>query len=61
MSKNGQFSILSFSNDTVSPINLMSVGNSMICSDIWHNYHECYFKVVLHTFGTILKYYEWYL
>ena len=61
MSKNGQFSILSFSNDTVSPINLMSVGNSMICSDIWYNYHEWYFKVVYHTFGTILKYYEWYL
>ena len=25
-------------------------GNSMICSDIWHKYHECYFKIVLHNF-----------
>ena len=26
---------------------LLSVGNSMICSDIWHKYHECYFEIVL--------------
>ena len=26
---------------------LRSVGNSMICSDIWHKYHECYFEIVL--------------
>ena len=23
----------------------------MICSDIWHKYHECYFKIVLHNLG----------
>ena len=47
----------------------ISIGNSMICSDIWHKYHEWYFKIVLHNFtsrrwvkfGTILKYHEWYL
>ena len=22
----------------------------MICSDIWHKYHECYYKIVLHVF-----------
>ena len=22
------------------------IGNSMICSDIWHKYHEWYFKIV---------------
>ena len=22
-------------------------GNSMICSDIWHKYHEWYFKIVI--------------
>ena len=32
------------------------IGNSMISSDIWHKYHEWYFK-----FETILKYHEWYL
>ena len=26
------------------------IGNSMICSDIWYKYHECYFKIVLHNF-----------
>ena len=24
------------------------VGNSMICSDIWHKYHKWYFEIVLH-------------
>ena len=24
-----------------------SIGNSMICSDIWHKYHERYFKIVM--------------
>ena len=23
------------------------IGNSMICSDIWHKYHEWYFKIVI--------------
>ena len=23
---------------------MISIGNSMICSDIWHNYHEWYFQ-----------------
>ena len=22
--------------------NVISIGNSVICSDIWHKYHECY-------------------
>ena len=26
------------------------IGNSMICSDIWHKYQEWYFKIVLHNF-----------
>ena len=26
----------------------ISIGNSLICSDIWHKYHEWYFKIVLH-------------
>ena len=34
-------------------------GNSMICSDIWHKYHELYFKIVFTEFGVILKYHEW--
>ena len=27
-----------------------SIGNSMICSDIWHKYHERYFKIVMRNF-----------
>ena len=23
------------------------IGNSMICSDIWHKYHEWYFKIIM--------------
>ena len=23
------------------------IGNSMICSDIWHKYHEGYFEIVI--------------
>ena len=26
------------------------IGNSMICSDIWHKYHEWYFKIVIRNF-----------
>ena len=39
------------------------IGNSMICSDIWHKYHEWYFGIVIRNlkFETILKYHEWYL
>ena len=25
---------------------VISIGNSMICSDIWHKYHEGYFEIV---------------
>ena len=39
----------------------ISIGNSMICSDIWHKYHEWYFEIVIRNFETILKYHEWYL
>ena len=28
-------------------VNEVSIGNSMICSDIWHKYHEWYFKIVI--------------
>ena len=27
-----------------------SIGNSIICSDIWHKYHERYFKIVMRNF-----------
>ena len=41
---------------------IISIGNSMICSDISHKYHEWYFEIVIRKkFETILKYYEWYL
>ena len=26
------------------------IGNSMISSDIWHKYHELYFKIVIRNF-----------
>ena len=28
----------------------ISIGNSMICSDIWHKYHKLYFKIVIRNF-----------
>ena len=28
----------------------ISIGNGMISSDIWHKYHEWYFKIVLRNF-----------
>ena len=28
----------------------ISIGNSMICSDIWHKYHEWYFEIVIRNF-----------
>ena len=30
----------------------ISIGNSMICSDIWHKYHEWYFKIVIRNFSS---------
>ena len=33
----------------------------MICSDIWHNYHEWYFEIVICKFETVLRYHKWYL
>ena len=27
-----------------------SIGNRMICSDIWHKYHEGYFEIVIRNF-----------
>ena len=47
----------------------ISISNSMICSDIWHKYHEWYFEIVIRNFTsrrrvkfeTILKYHEWYI
>ena len=26
---------------------IISIGNSMICSDTWHKYHEWYFEIVI--------------
>ena len=51
---------------------VISIGNSMICSDInnWHKYHEWYISKLLYfisravrqvKFETILKYHSWYL
>ena len=39
----------------------ISIGNSMICSHIWHKYHESYFEIVI--IETILRYHDhqWYL
>ena len=34
----------------------ISIGNSMICSDIWHKYNEWYFLIVIRNFETISKY-----
>ena len=31
-------------------IRKISIGNSMICSDIWYKCHEWYFKIVIHNF-----------
>ena len=28
------------------------IGNSMICSDIWHKYHRWYFEIVIRNSGT---------
>ena len=50
---------------------MISIGNSMIISDIWLKYHEWYFEIVTRPvyvvsravrrvkFETILKYHEW--
>ena len=39
------------------------IGNSVICFNIWHKYHEWYFEIVLRNLKieTILKYQKWYL
>ena len=29
---------------------VIDVGNSIICSDIWHKYHEWYFEIVIRNF-----------
>ena len=42
-----KISVLIFSNFS-QPCNC--IGNGMICSDIWHKYHEWYFKIVIHNF-----------
>ena len=28
-------------------LSIICIGNSMICSDIWHKYHEWYFEIVI--------------
>ena len=32
---------------------LFCIGNSMICSDIWHKYHGWYFKIVIGNFTSL--------
>ena len=32
---------------------IIIIGNSMICSNIWHKYHKWYFKVVIHNFMSL--------
>ena len=43
--------IIGVINKRGSPISIpsmISIGNSMICSDTWHKYHEGYFEIVIH-------------
>ena len=41
---------------------IISIGNSILCSDIWHKYHEWYFTIVIQkSLSLSLKYHEWYL
>ena len=51
-------------------LTMIWIGNSMICSDIFHKYHECDISKLSNVisravrrvkFETILKYHEWYL
>ena len=41
----------------------ISIGNSMICSDIWHKYHEWYFEIVIRNceIWDNFEYHEWYI
>ena len=42
----------------VSEIRLLfniSIGNSTICSDIWHKYHESYFKLLYVISGAVRR------
>ena len=32
----------------------ISVGNSIICCDIWHKYHEWYFKIVIREMSRVV-------
>ena len=32
---------------------IIIIGNSMICSNIWHKYHKWYFKIVIHNFMSL--------
>ena len=34
------------------------IGNSMICSDNWHKYHEQYFKIVIHNFMILRQFWN---
>ena len=51
-------------------LTMIRIGNSMICSDTFHKYHECDISKLLYVasravrrvkFETILRYHEWYL
>ena len=37
-------------------IDKLCIGNSMTCSDIWHKYHERYFRIAIHNFRTRVKF-----
>ena len=44
------FLLLLFFIFNIITIIIISISNSMICSGIWHKYHEWYFKIVIHNF-----------
>ena len=33
-------------------VTVIRIGNSIICIDIWHKYHEWYFKIVVPNFAS---------
>ena len=37
-------------------IDKLCIGNSMTCSDVWHKYHEGYFRIVIHNFTSRVKF-----
>ena len=48
--KPSQESTITYYYTTIWEISAICIGNSMICSDICHKYHEWYFKIVIRNF-----------